>query len=91
LHNIFINGLKAGFIASQEVKVWLAKWGRGEQKAVVAGLLREWGVQTLLRLPSRKAGRGVSGGPMRRERRSFSDSFEGKSPQQMALKRLLFG
>ena len=31
LHNIFINGLKAGFIASQEVKVWLAKWGRGEQ------------------------------------------------------------
>ena len=31
LHNILINGLKAGFIASQEVKVWLAKWGRGEQ------------------------------------------------------------
>ena len=31
LHIILINGLKAGFIASQEVKVWLAKWGRGEQ------------------------------------------------------------
>ena len=31
LHNILINGLKAGFIASQEVKVWLAKWGCGEQ------------------------------------------------------------
>ena len=42
---------------------------------VAAVLFREFGAQTLLRLPSRKAGRGVDNGPMRRGKRYFYQSF----------------